>query len=219
MSTAAVIGLDLGTTGARAVLADISGATLAVHESPYELLTPRPGWAEQSPEAWEEAAFAALAAVASQAERADDVRAIGLTGQMHGLTLLDRAQRPLRDAILWCDLRTGPQRRELEREAGCSNAHPGTRATFRWKASRPPSSSGSARMSLVSSNARRTSCCLRTSSGYGCPVNVGLTCPTPAGPGTSTRPRAAGRTQCWMPWRSIRPGCPNCANPRRRADG
>ena len=118
MSTAAVIGLDLGTTGARAVLADISGATLAVHESPYELLTPRPGWAEQSPEAWEEAAFAALAAVASQAERADDVRAIGLTGQMHGLTLLDRAQRPLRDAILWCDLRTGPQRRELENTLG-----------------------------------------------------------------------------------------------------
>ena len=92
--------------------------TLAVHESRYELLTPRPGWAEQSPEAWEEAAFAALAAVASQAERADDVRAIGLTGQMHGLTLLDRAQRPLRDAILWCDLRTGPQRRELERRLG-----------------------------------------------------------------------------------------------------
>ena len=118
MSVPAVIGLDLGTTGARAVLADVSGATLAVHEAPYELHTPRPGWAEQSPDAWERAAFAALAAVAAQAERADDIRAIGLTGQMHGLTLLDRAQRPLRDAILWCDLRTGPQRRELEDRLG-----------------------------------------------------------------------------------------------------
>ena len=118
MSAPAVIGLDLGTTGARAVLADLSGATIAVHEAPYELHTPRPGWAEQSPDAWEEAAFAALAAVAAQAERSDDIRAIGLTGQMHGLTLLDRAQRPLRDAILWCDLRTGPQRRELEDRLG-----------------------------------------------------------------------------------------------------
>ncbi|MYD92597.1 MAG: xylulokinase [Chloroflexi bacterium] len=118
MSTPTVIGLDLGTTGARAVLADASGATLAVHEAPYELHTPRPGWAEQSPADWERAAFEALSAVASRARRAGDVRAIGLTGQMHGLTLLDRAQQPLRDAILWCDLRTGPQRRELEDAIG-----------------------------------------------------------------------------------------------------
>jgi xylulokinase len=118
MSTASIIGLDLGTTGARAVLVDTSGATLAVHESTYDLHTPRPGWAEQSPESWEAAAFEALAAVASRVDRADDVRAIGLTGQMHGLTLLDRAQQPIRDAILWCDLRTGPQRRELEDRLG-----------------------------------------------------------------------------------------------------
>ncbi len=118
MSTPAVIGLDLGTTGARAVLADTSGATLAVHETPYDLHTPRPGWAEQSPDDWERAAFIAVSAVASRSHRADDVRAIGLTGQMHGLTLLDRAQQPLRDAILWCDLRTGPQRRELEDAIG-----------------------------------------------------------------------------------------------------
>ena len=118
MSPPAVIGLDLGTTGARAVLADVSGATLAVHEAPYDLHTPRPGWAEQSPGDWERAAFSAMSAVASRAHRADDVRAIGLTGQMHGLTLLDRAQQPLRDAILWCDLRTGPQRRVLENSIG-----------------------------------------------------------------------------------------------------
>lgn len=120
MSTAAVIGLDVGTTGARAVLADMSGATLAVHESPYALHTPRPGWAEQSPGDWERAAFQALAAVTARATRADNIRAIGLTGQMHGLTLLDRTQQPLRDAILWCDLRTGPQRRQLEERLGVS---------------------------------------------------------------------------------------------------
>ena len=118
MSAPTVIGLDLGTTGARAVLMDVSGATLAVHEVPYDLHTPRPGWAEQSPGGWERAAFIAMSGVASRAERADDIRAIGLTGQMHGLTLLDRAQQPLRDAILWCDLRTGPQRRQLEDSIG-----------------------------------------------------------------------------------------------------
>lgn len=118
MRAPSVIGLDLGTTGARAVLADVSGATLAVHEAPYELHTPRPGWAEQSPEAWERAACAALSAVAAQAPRTHDVCAIGLTGQMHGLTLLDRSQVPLRHAILWCDLRTGPQRRQLEDAIG-----------------------------------------------------------------------------------------------------
>ncbi len=118
VSAGLVIGLDLGTTGARAVLAGISGGTHAVHETPYELQTPQPGWAEQSPDAWEAAAFDAMAAVASRAPRPGDVRAIGLTGQMHGLTLLDDRRRPLRDAILWCDLRTGPQRRELERSLG-----------------------------------------------------------------------------------------------------
>ena len=118
MSAGLVIGLDLGTTGARAVLADTSGRTRAVHETPYELHTPQPGWAEQSPDAWEAAAFDAMAAVASCATRPEDIRAIGLTGQMHGLTLLDDRQRPLRDAILWCDLRTGPQRRELEDAIG-----------------------------------------------------------------------------------------------------
>lgn len=113
-----VIGLDLGTTGARAVLADVSGTTHAVHEAAYDLRTPRPGWAEQSPRAWEAAAFEAIAAVAASAARPDDIRAIGLTGQMHGLTLLDEERRPLRDAILWCDLRTGPQRRALEDSIG-----------------------------------------------------------------------------------------------------
>jgi xylulokinase len=118
MSTATFIGLDLGTTGARAVLTNAAGRTLAEHEAPYPLQTPRPGWAEQSPEDWERAAFEAVAAVASRAEHSNSVQSIGLTGQMHGLTLLDEARRPLRDAILWCDLRTGPQRLELEDRLG-----------------------------------------------------------------------------------------------------
>ncbi len=118
MSAPLVLGLDLGTTGARAAAVDASGAVRAVHESAYPLHTPRPGWAEQAPQDWDAAAFDALAAAAARAGRPADVCAIGLTGQMHGLTLLDAAHRPLRPALLWCDLRTAPQRRELEDSLG-----------------------------------------------------------------------------------------------------
>ena len=118
MTRALTIGLDIGTTGARAVLIDALGEVLAVKESSYPLLTPRPGWAEQMPKDWEDAAFESLKAVAARADRPDDVRAIGLTGQMHGLVLVDRLLRPLRPAILWCDLRTVSQRRDLEEKLG-----------------------------------------------------------------------------------------------------
>ena len=113
-----MIGLDIGTTGARAVLVDDLGDILAVHESSYSLLTPRPGWAEQRPKDWEDAAFESLRAVAAKADRPDDVRGIGLTGQMHGLVLVDQCLQPLRSAILWCDLRTTAQRRYLESKLG-----------------------------------------------------------------------------------------------------
>lgn len=120
MRSVLAIGLDLGTTGARAVLTDGLGRTLAVHESSYGLLTPRPGWAEQIPEEWETAAFEALRTVAAQADSPGDIRAIGLTGQMHGLVLLDHHLRPLRRAIIWCDLRTTDQRRVLEQRVGAA---------------------------------------------------------------------------------------------------
>ena len=103
MSTASVIGLDLGPPRPRRPGRRFRRNACRPRVPPYDLHTPRPGWAEQSPESWEAAAFEALAAVASRVDRADEVRAIGLTGQMHGLTLLDRAQQPIRDAILWCD--------------------------------------------------------------------------------------------------------------------
>lgn len=118
MTSTLMIGLDIGTTGARAVLVDDLGEILAVHESSYSLLTPRPGWAEQRPRDWENAAFESLKAVAAKADRPDDVRGIGLTGQMHGLVLVDHSLRPLRPAILWCDLRTTAQRRHLESKLG-----------------------------------------------------------------------------------------------------
>jgi len=113
-----LLGLDLGTTGARAVLADTSGAVRFSREVAYPLRTPHPGWAEQDPDGWEHAAFDALASAAAAAPDRSGIAAIGLTGQMHGATLLDARDRPVRPAIIWCDQRTAPQRRAMEAQIG-----------------------------------------------------------------------------------------------------
>ena len=118
MTDQLLLGLDLGTTGARAVLVDRDGALRASHSADYPMATPRPGWAEQDPGAWEAAAFEALRACAATAPDPTAVAGIGLTGQMHGATLLDADDRPVRPAIIWCDQRTGPQRREIEDAIG-----------------------------------------------------------------------------------------------------
>ncbi|MCY4111933.1 MAG: FGGY family carbohydrate kinase, partial [Chloroflexi bacterium] len=84
-----LLGLDLGTTSARAVLVARSGEILATHAAEYPMDTPRPGWAEQDPDAWERAAVEALGACVRAAPDHSAIRGIGLTGQMHGATLLD----------------------------------------------------------------------------------------------------------------------------------
>jgi xylulokinase len=94
-----LVGLDVGTTGVKAIRISETGEVLARHEEEYPLSTPRPGWAEQDPEDWWRATEKALVAVGSEGP-------IGLTGQMHGLVLLDAADRVLRPAILWNDQRT-----------------------------------------------------------------------------------------------------------------
>ncbi len=96
---ARLIGLDVGTSGCKAILVDESGLVLNRAERSYPLSTPKPGWSEQDPEDWWQAASACLAEVG----RAD---AIGLTGQMHGAVFLDAVDRVIRPAILWNDQRT-----------------------------------------------------------------------------------------------------------------
>ncbi|MGH2403732.1 MAG: xylulokinase, partial [bacterium] len=106
----ALLGLDVGTTGAKAVLIEPGGRVLAVATSDYPLLTPRPGWTEQAPQAWWEASVSTIRAVLAQSGiAADDVAAVGLTGQMHGLVALDRDGAVLRPAILWNDQRTAEE--------------------------------------------------------------------------------------------------------------
>jgi xylulokinase len=105
-----VLGIDASTTATKAVLVDETGAVLGVAASEYGFEVPRPGWSEQSPDLWWDGAGAAIRSVlASTGVAGDDVVAIGLTGQMHGLVLLDEADAVLRPAILWNDQRTAAE--------------------------------------------------------------------------------------------------------------
>jgi xylulokinase len=108
----ALVGLDIGTTGVKAIAISRSGEVLARAEHEYPLSSPRPGWAEQDPEDWWRAAQAALA------EMGGEPAAIGLSGQMHGLVVLDEWDRVLRPAILWNDQRTAAECAEIERRIG-----------------------------------------------------------------------------------------------------
>jgi xylulokinase len=108
--TGALIGLDVGTTGVKAVAITPDGEVVATTEEGYPLSTPRPGWAEQDPEDWWRAAEVALARLPEGP--------IGLSGQMHGLVALGDGDRVLRPAILWNDQRTGEECAEIERRLG-----------------------------------------------------------------------------------------------------
>src|SRR4051794_5907356 len=108
-----LVGIDVGTTAVKAIRISETGEVLAKAEEEYELSIPQPGWAEQDPEDWWRATEAALDAVGREGP-------IGLTGQMHGLVLLDSADRVLRPAILWNDQRTGAECAEIEETVGFS---------------------------------------------------------------------------------------------------
>ena len=108
-----LVGLDVGTTGVKALAISTEGEVVARAEEEYPLSTPAPGWAEQSPEDWWRASETALAAVG--AERA---AGLGLSGQMHGLVPLDEADRVVRPAILWNDQRTAAECAEIEERIG-----------------------------------------------------------------------------------------------------
>ena len=110
----ALLGIDLGTTGIKAALfAPDDGRVLASAFVEYPLFHPQPGWAEQHPSDWWQATITAIRACLLQGEqsgvRAEDVRGVGLSGQMHGVVLLDEASQVLRPCIIWADQRSDEQ--------------------------------------------------------------------------------------------------------------
>jgi xylulokinase len=105
-----LMGIDIGTTGARAIIIDEHGNVVGAATEEYSLHTPKPLWAEQNPEDWWESAKLAIGkAIAASNISGEKIGGIGLTGQMHGLVLLDSQGQVLRPAILWCDQRTQEQ--------------------------------------------------------------------------------------------------------------
>jgi xylulokinase len=110
------IGLDVGTSGVKAILVAADGTVVATAGADYPLLTPRPGWTEQEPEDWWRASCAILHKL--RAEAPGPIEAIGLTGQMHGAVFLAADGAVIRPAILWNDQRTAAECAEIERRVG-----------------------------------------------------------------------------------------------------
>ncbi|MCA9947409.1 MAG: xylulokinase, partial [Anaerolineales bacterium] len=115
------IGIDSSTTATKALLLAETGEVVGVASSTYDYETPKPLWSEQRPELWWEATINSIRQVmAESGVAATAVSAIGLTGQMHGLVLLDKNGEVLRPAILWNDQRTGAECDEMRQLIGKS---------------------------------------------------------------------------------------------------
>ena len=119
MSDFYLLGCDIGTSGTKSVLFTLSGRPVASSTFEYPLYQPQNGYAEQDPRDYAEAAFASIRDVlAKSGISPDSVLSVGLSGQMHGLVLLDADGEPLRRAIIWCDQRTGEECEEITRILG-----------------------------------------------------------------------------------------------------
>lgn len=123
------LGIDVGTSGVKAVLVNEAGAIVATASHGLDLSHPAPLFSEQDPDAWVDAAIAAVDSLASAHPRETaQVRGIGLSGQMHGATLLGVDGRPLRPAILWNDGRAHAECAELEQKCPALHAIAGNLA-------------------------------------------------------------------------------------------
>ncbi|MBN1875378.1 MAG: xylulokinase [Anaerolineae bacterium] len=119
----ALMGIDLGTSSLKTVIVTLEGQVVATAAREYEVTMPQPGWAEQLPEAWVEGTLAAIREVLDAARvsvglEPAQVRAIGLSGQMHGTVCVDVQGRVVRPAIIWADQRSGAQVARVMSEIG-----------------------------------------------------------------------------------------------------
>lgn len=111
------LGLDVGTSGVKALLVGAAGDVVASATTSLSLATPQPGWAEQHPDGWWEACLASMRQV-FELQSATRVAAVGISGQMHSSVFLDRAGAVVRPALLWSDGRTTAECQEITRRAG-----------------------------------------------------------------------------------------------------
>ncbi|HEX7378060.1 MAG TPA: xylulokinase [Pirellulales bacterium] len=115
----AFLGIDIGTSGTKTLAIDERGKILADSTETYPCHHPRPLWSEQDPDDWWRATVATVRATVKKARlKPADVKAIGLSGQMHGSVFLDKNDRVIRRALLWNDQRTAAECIEIERRAG-----------------------------------------------------------------------------------------------------
>lgn len=112
------IGLDIGTSGVKALLITEQGNIIASATEEYPLYTPFPLWSEQDPEDWWQASLIVLRKIVSQAEKPSEITAIGLTGQMHGAVFLDAQNQVIRRALLWNDQRTAVECQQITQAIG-----------------------------------------------------------------------------------------------------
>ena len=114
-----IIGVDCGTSGTKTVLFDETGTVIASASEEYPMYQPKNGYAEQEPSDWSDAMKNTIKAVMSKSGvKKQDVRAIGISGQMHGLVMLDRDNNVLRRSIIWCDQRTAAEVIQMNSLAG-----------------------------------------------------------------------------------------------------
>ena len=115
----AYLGIDIGTSGTKTLAIDERGKILADATETYPCYHPQPLWSEQDPHDWWRATVTTVRAVVKKARlKAADVKAIGLSGQMHGSVFLDKSDRVIRRALLWNDQRTASECAEIEQRAG-----------------------------------------------------------------------------------------------------
>lgn len=111
-----LIGIDVGTSATKTVLFDETGAVVASASREYPLYQPQNGWAEQRPQDWRDAVLATVrTAVGEAAVLKENIKGIGISGQMHGLVMLDEAGEVIRPSIIWCDQRTGEEVEDMLR--------------------------------------------------------------------------------------------------------
>ena len=114
-----LLGIDVGTSGTKTALFDTGGSLISAKTVEYEMYQPNNGWAEQNPSDWWHATVKGISAVlASSKIDAHDIKGIGLSGQMHGLVMLDKNGEVLRRSIIWCDQRTDKECQQINETIG-----------------------------------------------------------------------------------------------------